>query len=886
MLKINTGLQMKMMDNHSVVVHYWGEEPTVVIPDTYAGLPVTEIAAGAFTGNRKVESVILPDTITSIGENAFMGCNFLRFCGQKYNTVLPPAVTLFPKSLRYIGKRGFQRTSIEAFVYDGEALELDDYAFALCRGLSKIALRGCKELSLGDRVFTVTELSYVDAPLLDLSQYHEDCFGLCPMGKKTGVSSLTQAANRSDPTMGDWLRSLEDIFAPVKPFENAETRNTAIPVNGEGERTVPSLPCGPALFFLQTPDEEAHLSGAASFTGYMKRFTFKMLFIADSAKDAPVSYFTFDCEHNPEKAIWLEEYLSKQDMKVTLSGQWNVRTFCVSSIKVVKDTIAAADLREDFFELFLKGTLNDRTGGKPMTDKETEAFFELNKTMMPQWVYRAYKKNSAIASSSYASGNSSEDRKHATRALRLLAAINWMPHEISVPSAREVRARLDSEFFGLVAVKDRISEIVSQIKRSKHYPKWGLLLHGPAGVGKTTIAKATADALSLPLIQIDVPSLGKDADTLVGSSRVYGNARPGLLLNSMFDVRSSSAVLLVNELDKLANQDANCVDALLSILDKTGLYEQFLEETIPTDNLFCIATCNDLDKISGPMKDRFQIIEIGGYTMSEKSLIWDQYVFPAAIRRTGVAPDRIYLTEDAVDTLVHEYAFTPGARDLEQYAERIIGNYCLAAEENENLKIQYFADDIRKILGDSHRNRRYICNLPGVVNAAFYHDGAAYFFAVEASVRKGSGKFEVLGALPKIQEEYAKIAYLCAFANTNMDMSKIDVSIFVPQMLPDGPKNHIGLATYIAICCKILNIQLPLNDIVFLGGCDLNGSVYCDEMTLDPMLRSMNERGVKTLYAPVGCAFDLRSQPDYNLEVIEAPDAQSLLALALARSKQ
>ena len=52
------------------------------------------------------------------------------------------------------------------------------------------------------------------------------------------------------------------------------------------------------------------------------------------------------------------------------------------------------------------------------------------------------------------------------------------------------------------------------------------------------------------------------------------------------------------------------------------------------------------------------------------------------------------------------------------------------------------------------------------------------------------------------------------------------------------------------------------------------------------MLRSMNERGVKTLYAPVGCAFDLRSQPDYNLEVIEAPDAQSLLALALARSKQ
>lgn len=46
--------------------------------------------------------------------------------------------------------------------------------------------------------------------------------------------------------------------------------------------------------------------------------------------------------------------------------------------------------------------------------------------------------------------------------------------------------------------------------------------------------------------------------------------------------------------------------------------------------------------------------------------------------------------------------------------------------------------------------------LPGVVNAAFCHKGVAHFFAVEASVRPGTGQFETLGPMAKIQTQYAK----------------------------------------------------------------------------------------------------------------------------------
>ena len=50
----------------------------------------------------------------------------------------------------------------------------------------------------------------------------------------------------------------------------------------------------------------------------------------------------------------------------------------------------------------------------------------------------------------------------------------------------------------------------------------------------------------------------------------------------------------------------------------------------------------------------------------------------------------------------------------------------------------------------------------------------------------------------------------------------------------------------------MLKVQLPLNDIVFIGGCDINGMLYFDECDLTPMLRAMAEQGIETLYAPTG----------------------------------
>ena len=68
-----------LVDNGEEVMvrAYKGSETEVIIPAEYNGLPVTRIGERAFYHNDWITSVVLPDTVTIIGEDAFCGCGRL-----------------------------------------------------------------------------------------------------------------------------------------------------------------------------------------------------------------------------------------------------------------------------------------------------------------------------------------------------------------------------------------------------------------------------------------------------------------------------------------------------------------------------------------------------------------------------------------------------------------------------------------------------------------------------------------------------------------------------------------------------------------------------------------------------------------------------------------
>ena len=111
--------------------------------------------------------------------------------------------------------------------------------------------------------------------------------------------------------------------------------------------------------------------------------------------------------------------------------------------------------------------------------------------------------------------------------------------------------RSDVTVNGMERVKQRIIETIIQINRTHTLPAYGLLLVGPAGTGKSQIAYAVARILKLPWTTLDMSSIN-DPEQLTGSSRIYANAKPGIIMEAFSMAGESNLVFIINELDKAA----------------------------------------------------------------------------------------------------------------------------------------------------------------------------------------------------------------------------------------------------------------------------------------------------------------------------------------------
>ena len=148
-----------------------------IIPSTYEGLPVTEIASQAFYACEQIESVIIPEGITCIGPYAFYLCDNLK------NIIIPQSVSVIeeyafeecdaltsisiPQSVD-IGFRAFYGCdNLESVVLgddNGWLYCIEDYAFYECPNLETVTLGECYS-AIGDNAFAYCEsLSVVNLP--------------------------------------------------------------------------------------------------------------------------------------------------------------------------------------------------------------------------------------------------------------------------------------------------------------------------------------------------------------------------------------------------------------------------------------------------------------------------------------------------------------------------------------------------------------------------------------------------------------------------------------------------------------------------------------------------------------------------------------------------
>lgn len=316
---------------------------------------------------------------------------------------------------------------------------------------------------------------------------------------------------------------------------------------------------------------------------------------------------------------------------------------------------------------------------------------------LPENIRLWARRNLAVAKSAEVTP---EERRHAQRALSIMLNIQWKNTKFQPIDPVEARKILDEELYGLDNVKQRIIETIIQINRTHTLPAYGILLIGPAGTGKSQIAYAVAKILKMSWTTLEMSSIN-DPEQLTGSSRIYANAKPGLIMEAFANAESSNLLFIINELDKASNGkgNGNPADVLLTLLDNLGFTDNYIECNIPTTGVYPIATANDRSAISAPLMSRFAVIELPDYTLEEKRVIFTRFAMPKVLKRIGLKSEEIVITEEALDAIMEIFRETSGIRDIEQAAEHIAAHALYLIEVDKLSCVTYDDKMVKELLG-------------------------------------------------------------------------------------------------------------------------------------------------------------------------------------------
>ncbi|KAF4722401.1 hypothetical protein FOZ63_013027, partial [Perkinsus olseni] len=221
----------------------------------------------------------------------------------------------------------------------------------------------------------------------------------------------------------------------------------------------------------------------------------------------------------------------------------------------------------------------------------------------------------------------------------LLLSLPWTSTK-SVVDLPSVRESLRATHYGLEEVKERVVEICAMEKISPDFSRQvrPLLLVGPPGCGKTTIARSIAQALRKSFEMVSLGGLS-DAGELKGHRRTYIGSQSGKIVNALISSGSRNPVILLDEIEKLGG-GASAVggagmgdpaSALLDALDAAnGFTDNFIGSEIPIDlsGVLFIATANIFENIPPALANRFDVVRIAGFVRKEQVRIAREYVIP------------------------------------------------------------------------------------------------------------------------------------------------------------------------------------------------------------------------------------------------------------------
>ncbi len=367
---------------------------------------------------------------------------------------------------------------------------------------------------------------------------------------------------------------------------------------------------------------------------------------------------------------------------------------------------------------------------------------------------------------------------------------------------------LNRDHFGLDEVKKRIIEYLAVLKLRNDMKSPIICLHGPPGVGKTSLGKSIAEAIGREYVRVSLGGL-KDESEIRGHRKTYIGAMPGRIIQNIKKTGTSNPVFVLDEIDKVGfGSQGDPSSALLEVLDpeqNSDFYDNFLELGYDLSKVMFIATANNILSINPALRDRMEFINISGYTLEEKTIIAKKYLVPKQLKEHGLNKKDFTLSKPIIEVIIDKYTRESGVRGLEKQIAKSVRYAAKSVAMDEKYSLNPSKAKIKEILGPQLINREVFKNnnKAGVVVGLAWTSAGGEILFIESALSSGKGQLSITGNLGKIMKESATIALEYIKSNADLfDLSKIEfdkynVHIHIPEGATpkDGPSAGITMLT-------------------------------------------------------------------------------------------